>query len=322
MNVELCGITKRYGSTTVLTETNLVFRAGEITSLLGPSGSGKTTLLNIIAGLVEPSSGVVRVGEDDVTGLPAELRRVGYVFQSHALFPHLDVAGNIGFALRVRGAPRHRIRARVDELLTLIELEAFGRRPVATLSGGQRQRVAIARALAADPAILLLDEPLSALDPDLRARLRQELKALLDRLRIPTVLVTHDRDDAFALSQRVVLLHGGAIIQEGTPEAVYRQPVSEIAARLLGPANRLPSGNGFCRPEDLELASNHEPADFDMAIDQTFFLGAHWRIQGRGGDGATVVADLPNHYGLGAGQTVRLRLRHRHGERAPMRAVG
>lgn len=240
MNVELCGITKSYGGTTVLTETNLVFRAGEITSLLGPSGSGKTTLLNIIAGLVEPSSGVVRVGQDDVTGLPAELRRVGYVFQSHALFPHLDVAGNIGFALRVRGVPRHRIRARVDELLTLIELDAFGRRPVATLSGGQRQRVALARALVIRPPVLLLDEPLSNLDAQLREEMQFELRAIQRQTGTTTIMVTHDQAEALSISDRVVVMQDGRATQVDAPYRMYEHPQTQFISRFVGKTNMLP----------------------------------------------------------------------------------
>lgn len=312
MDIKLVNVSKSFGPNQVLNSTNLVFRAGEVTSLLGPSGSGKTTLLNIIAGLTQPSSGSVFIGERDVTSLPVEARSIGYVFQAHALFPHLSVASNVEFSLRVRGVSKGQRRLRALELLKLVDLVGFEDRSIHTLSGGQRQRVAIARALATDPTVLLLDEPLSALDPELRSRLRLELKALLDRLGLPTVLVTHDRDDAFVLSHRIALLHGGEVVQQGTPEEVYRNPVSENAARLLGPAIRLPGSAkaGFCRPEDLILAAKGEPALIEMTVESATFHGAHWRVSGHA-DGQPILADLLGVSGPERGSKVPLKLRPR-----------
>jgi ABC-type Fe3+/spermidine/putrescine transport system ATPase subunit len=315
MDVTLEGLTKHFGTQEVLRDIDLQFTGGEVTALLGPSGSGKTTLLNMIAGMVAPSRGRVLMGGRDVTALPIEARNVGYVFQSHALFPHLDVAGNVGFALRVRGVGRRERRRRTEEMLAFVDLPGFEARAIETLSGGQRQRVAIARALAAEPTILLLDEPLSALDPELRARLRQELRALLERLRVPTVLVTHDRDDAFILADRVVLLHQGSIVQQGAPEQVYRHPVSEEAARLLGAANRLP-GDKLCRPEDLAIATAGEQALVTMHVERVLFLGAHWRVTGRGPDGSPIIADLADTQGCIPGEALRLRLRTPPGQAA------
>ena len=312
MKISLVDVGKTFGKTPVLSGIDLTFEAGEVTALLGPSGSGKTTVLNIIAGLVDASSGRVLVGSQDVTDLPVEVRSVGYVFQSHALFPHLTVAGNVEFPLRVRGLDRRARRARAMEVLDMVELAALADRPISTLSGGQRQRVAIARSLAADPTILLLDEPLSALDPDLRGRIRVELRGLLDRLNIPTVLVTHDRDDAFVLADRIVLLQGGRIVQDGTPEEVYSRPVNEDAARLLGAANRIRIGDGhrLCRPEDLVVTDDDSSAHVTIKIDRVQFLGAHRRAIGRCERGEPIVVDLPRERRCLAGSTLRLRLRN------------
>jgi ABC-type Fe3+/spermidine/putrescine transport system ATPase subunit len=320
MDIKLLGVTKSYGSNAVLVSTDLIFKAGEVTSLLGPSGSGKTTLLNIIAGLTQPSSGRVFIGDKDVTALPVEERKVGYVFQSHALFPHLNVASNVEFSLRVQGISKQLRRQKAQELLKLVDLTGFEDRPVDTLSGGQRQRVAIARALAAEPSILLLDEPLSALDPELRSRIRMDLKLLLDRLGLPTVLVTHDREDAFALSHRIALLHQGSVIQQGTPEEVYRQPVSEAAARLLGPAITLPhtSGYSFCRPEDLLLAKPGDPVLFEMVVERAIFHGAYWRVSGHA-QGQQMQADLVDVSDVSPGKRLPLKLKASQAQSNPSR---
>lgn len=324
-NVLLKGISKTYGRTPVLEKTDLAFRAGEITSLLGASGSGKTTLLNILAGLATPTTGRVLVGSTDITDLPSERRGVGYVFQSHALFPHMNVEGNIAFALRVRGVSRSDKGRRVAQLLSLIDMADFRTRMIDTLSGGQRQRVAIARALAAEPSILLLDEPLSALDPDLRARIRLELRTLLNRLHIPTVLVTHDRDDSFVLSHRVLLLQAGRIVQDGTPEHVYRHPFDELSAKLLGPVNPLPPGSArnFCRPEELAIANAKEDALFTIKVERICFLGAHWRISGMTAEGQSIDADVAD--GMDVVPDTWLRLRWRNivaGRASALRVVG
>lgn len=324
MDITLTGIAKSFGGTRVIGNIDLRFRAGEVTALLGPSGSGKTTLLNIIAGLTLPTTGSVRFGDRDVTKVPIEARDVGYVFQAHALFPHLSVAGNVEFGLRVRGMARRPRRRRAEEILALVDMSGFEDRSPDTLSGGQRQRVAIARALASDPAILLLDEPLSALDPHLRARIREELRGLLERLGIATVLVTHDRDDAFVLAERLVLLQQGAVVQQGRPEDVYRSPVDEDAARLLGPVNHI-AGSGdphLCRPEDLVVARDNEPAIVAVTVDQVHFLGAHWRVTGRAENGRPVVADLSDPQGCRPGSRLRLRLRGQEGVAARKRVAG
>jgi ABC-type Fe3+/spermidine/putrescine transport system ATPase subunit len=324
MDISLMAISKCFGSHTVLEKVDLRFRAGETTALLGPSGSGKTTVLNIIAGLVPATEGRVLVGERDVTGLPVEARQVGYVFQAHALFPHLTVSGNVEFPLRVRGMGRRERRRRAAAVIEMVELSGLENRSIDTLSGGQRQRVAIARALAAEPAILLLDEPLSALDPDLRARIRLELRILLDRIKVPTVLVTHDRDDAFVLADRIVLLQRGAVVQDGSPEEVYRHPVNEDAARLLGATNRIPTPEGcrLVRPEELTIAEDDEAALLTITVERVHFLGAHWRVTGRDEDGTDIVADLPRLRRCSSGSVLRLRLRDQdHLQRKPVPAM-
>ena len=234
MDVSLRGVMKSYQGTVVVRGVDLALRSGEVTALLGPSGSGKTTLLNIIAGLVEPSGGRVMFGACDVTAVPAEQRRVGYVFQGHALFPHLTVSGNVEFPLRVRGTKKSERRERALEALRMVELESLAARPITTLSGGQRQRVALARALVAEPDVLLFDEPLSALDPALRGRIRNELRQLLEPLSVPVVLVTHDQEDAFVLADQIAVLLAGVVAQVGTPEEIYQHPVSDEVAQFVG----------------------------------------------------------------------------------------
>lgn len=312
MDVSLQDIAKDFDALPVVRGVNVVFRSGRVTALLGPSGSGKTTILNIIAGLIGPSAGRVLFGDEDVTSVPAELRRIGYVFQSHALFPHLTVAGNVEFPLRVRGVRRAVRKARALEALRMVELEGLAGRMVPTLSGGQRQRVALARALAAQPDVLLLDEPLSALDPALRGRIREELRLLLEPLSIPVVLVTHDQDDAFLLADHVVLLQAGQIAQEGTPEDVYLRPASEAVARFVGVANYLNDADGrnrLFRPEDVELVGLHDAADLVMRIERVHFLGDRRRLLGSDETGARIVVDVDKWHEASPGTTQRLRLR-------------
>ncbi|RDI96016.1 ABC transporter ATP-binding protein [Meiothermus sp. QL-1] len=213
--------------------------AEETLALLGPSGSGKTTLLRLVAGLETPEAGEIWLGDTPLGPLPPEARRVGLVFQDYALFPHLSVYENIAFGLREARWPAQRIRERVAELLEWVRLEAHAQKRPHQLSGGERQRVALARALAAEPRVLLLDEPLGALDLKLRQELLWELRALLRRVRVPALVVTHDQAEAFALADRVAILREGRLVQQGTPEALYRRPKDAWVARFLGQRNLL-----------------------------------------------------------------------------------
>ena len=224
----------RYGSVVALERADLTVHAGELVALLGPSGSGKSTLLAAVAGMIEPTGGRITLGGRDLLALPAERRGLGMVFQDYALWPHMRVEGNVRFPLERRRVPRALARERAERALARVGLSGFERRRPNELSGGQQQRVALARAIVAEPELLLLDEPLSALDPDTRAGVRSELATLLRDLGITTVLVTHDRDDAFELADRVAVLLDGRVAQIGTPEAVFERPASLAVARFLG----------------------------------------------------------------------------------------
>ena len=238
--VELADLSVAYGEVTALADVSLSVEPGEFFTLVGPSGCGKTTTLRAIAGFEAPTSGSVRIGDVDVTGLAPEERDVGIVFQHYALFPHLDVRENVAYGLRFRDPPDGASTAeRVDELLGLVDLEGLGDRSPETLSGGQQQRVALARALAPGPEVLLLDEPLSALDARLRQRLRVTVREVQRELGITTIYVTHDQAEALAISDRVAVLRAGRVEQVGTPEAIYRDPASRFVAAFVGDNNLL-----------------------------------------------------------------------------------
>jgi ABC-type Fe3+/spermidine/putrescine transport system ATPase subunit len=231
---------KSFGAQTVLRGLSLEVAKGEIVALLGPSGSGKTTALRLIAGFETPDRGQIRVEGVDVTAQPPERRHFGMVFQHYALFPHLTIGENVAFGLAGRG-DRGDISRRVAAALNLVELPGYEARRVGEISGGQQQRVALARALAPEPRVLLLDEPLSNLDPTLRERTRRELKRSIQRVGITTVLVTHEQEEAFHLGDRVAVLHGGVLHQVGTPEDLYEQPATRFVATFVGRASVLPS---------------------------------------------------------------------------------
>ena len=240
VSITLQNVSKHYGKTCVLQPFTLTLDAGCRTVLLGPSGCGKTTLLRIIAGLETPDEGSkVLVGGEDITNLPAEKRRIGFMFQQYALFPHMTVAQNVAYGLTVRGEPKEEIEKTVDEMLRLVNLEKYKTRNVLALSGGQRQRVALARALAIRPKILLLDEPLSALDAQIRHKVREELAVILRELGITAVIVTHDQDEAMVLGDRIVVMEGGIIHQAASPEEVWRRPATSFVAGFVGGSNRV-----------------------------------------------------------------------------------
>jgi spermidine/putrescine ABC transporter ATP-binding subunit len=241
-------VVKRYGAVAALDGVSLTFEDGELFGLLGPSGSGKTTLLRMIAGFIQPDEGAISFDGERVDHIPVNKRAIGMVFQSYALFPHLTVDENIGFGLSVRGVGKAEIGERVAQMLDLVQLEGLGGRKPRQLSGGQQQRVALARALITDPKVLLLDEPLGALDRRLRQEMQVELRQLQRKLGITTIFVTHDQEEALTLSDRVAIINEGRIAQVGRPHDVYERPGSVFAAQFLGDANVMrgkPDGNGL-----------------------------------------------------------------------------
>lgn len=244
--VRLDGVTKTYGSTTVLHGVDLELAPGELICLLGPSGCGKTTALRCIAGLEPVTGGRVLIGGEEVTNVPVNRRDIGMVFQQYSLFPHLSVTKNVEFGLDMRRVPPAERRTRVGEMLEIVGLSHLAQRFPHELSGGQQQRVALARALVTRPRALLLDEPLSALDAKVRVRLREQIRAIQTELGMTTVFVTHDQEEALAISDRVAVMEGGRIAQLGTPEELYRRPVSAFVADFVGLSNRI----------DGELASS------------------------------------------------------------------
>ncbi|MES2710886.1 MAG: putative 2-aminoethylphosphonate ABC transporter ATP-binding protein [Pseudomonadota bacterium] len=302
-------VAKSFGTFAALHRVSLSITQGEFVVFLGPSGCGKTTLLRAIAGLDPPTTGSITQGGRDITGLPPEQRDFGIVFQSYALFPNLSVADNIGYGLRGPGWNRARIAARVAELLTTVGLPEQAAKYPAQLSGGQQQRVALARALANEPGLLLLDEPLSALDAIVRINLRQELRSVQRRLGVTTIMVTHDQEEAMSVSDRIVVMSQGRIEQVGTPEEIYRRPASPFVAGFVGrsahfaarvdtPANTLVTPDGlrlearglahllygtgvevFIRPEDVRIgpeaaAMRHQPG----VVTHIEFMGALSRV--------------------------------------------
>lgn len=250
-------LVKRYGALQAVAGVDLEIRRGEFLTLLGPSGSGKTTLLMMIAGFQDATEGDILLDGQPITGTPAEKRNFGMVFQGYALFPHMTVADNIGYSLSVRGRPKAEIASRVAEMLELVQLTGKERRLPSELSGGQQQRVALARALAFSPPVLLLDEPLGALDRKLRVEVQEQLKDLHRRVGTTFVYVTHDQDEALSMSDRVVIMRDGQIEQVGSPDELYTRPRTEFAASFLGKSNflRRDGRRWSIRPERIDLVA-------------------------------------------------------------------
>lgn len=271
--VETFALTKRFGSQTVLADVSLSVQAGEFFTLLGPSGCGKTTLLRLIAGLDRPDAGRIHLAGQEVTHLPAYRRTVHTVFQSYALFPHLTAYDNIAFGLARQGRPPDFIRRRVETLLALVGLEGVQRRYPHQLSGGQQQRVALARALACAPPVLLLDEPLAALDPQLRRQMQRELKSLQHQLGTTFVLVTHDQTEALTLSDRIALLHSGRIVQVGTPQSLYQTPKTAFVASFIGRCNLLQGKVQHRRGRTAAVLLGDQPTEVRIRDDDKAALG-------------------------------------------------
>ena len=252
--LELAGVQKRFGNSVAVQNFDLAMEKGEFVSFLGPSGCGKTTTLRMIAGFEVPTAGVITINGEDVTYVSPNKRNVGMVFQSYALFPNMTVADNVGFGLRVRKAPKEQIKKRVGELLEIVNLGDKGGRYPYQLSGGQQQRVALARALAYEPQVLLLDEPLSALDAKIRVALRHEIRSIQRQLGITTVYVTHDQEEALSLSDRVVVMSEGRMEQVGTPFEIYNFPATAFVASFVGTLNVLDGVVVNAATGDLTLA--------------------------------------------------------------------
>lgn len=313
-------VAKAYGDAVAVASVSLCLRRGEFVTLLGDSGCGKTTLLRIIAGFARPDSGRVLRSGRDITRLAPAQRRLGFVFQSYALFPTKTVAENIGFALALNRRPSLEIRSRVADLAAMVELgHLLGRYP-GELSGGQQQRVALARALASEPEALLLDEPMSALDARIRGKLRQELRDLVGRLGLTTLYVTHDQEEAMALSDRVAVMRGGKIEQIGTPSQIYHRPASRFVAQFVGSSNLIegrvtaggvdsggalwpvdwPAGiemgrriTVLYRPEHIAIDASARRG-LPGTITASTFMGAILRQHVRLASGATIIVDLPS----------------------------
>ncbi|WP_274628167.1 ABC transporter ATP-binding protein [Arvimicrobium flavum] len=340
-NVSLRHIVKRYGKVSVVKDVSLEIAQGEFVSLLGPSGCGKTTILRMVAGLIEPTDGVITVGGRDITRLPPNKRNVGLVFQSYALFPHMTVFENVAFGLRRKGESGSALNARVEEALALVRLAGYGERYPRQLSGGQQQRVAMARAIAPRPSVLLFDEPLSNLDAKLRDEMQIELKRLQRELEITTLFVTHDQAEALSLSDRVCVMNDGVIQQFASPEEIYHRPATAFVAGFIGKPNRLSAtvkggavelpGGLVLRPTDLSATDgaavevfirqeavtlSREAGNDGEAIPGTIalrsFSGAQVQYVVRLGSTSEIVVEVPSSGGaanLAQGDAVFLNIR-------------
>jgi sulfate transport system ATP-binding protein len=275
--ISVRNVTKRFGEFVALDNVSVEIPDGSLTALLGPSGGGKSTLLRIIAGLEQPDSGSVEISGNDLTNTPPQRRNIGFVFQHYAAFKHLTVARNVAFGLEIRKRPKAEIKQRVKELLELVHLEQFGDRYPSQLSGGQRQRMALARALAVQPEVLLLDEPFGALDAQVRKELRTWLRRLHDEVHVTTVFVTHDQEEAMDVADRIFVMAGGVVEQEGTPDELYEQPANDFVMSFLGPVTKL---NGtLVRPHDLDLCTTEEPGSVHARVVRIARLGFEVRVE-------------------------------------------
>jgi spermidine/putrescine ABC transporter ATP-binding subunit len=344
------GTGKSFGAVEALAPTTLTVEPGEFLTLLGPSGSGKTTLLNVAAGHLDPTSGRVLIGERDVTGVPARHRNVGMVFQNYALFPHMSVAENVAYGLKVRRRPRAEIARRVADALALVQLAEFGGRSIHQLSGGQQQRVALARALVIEPDLLLMDEPLGALDRQLRKAVQIELRRLHERHGRTTIYVTHDQEEALVLSDRVAVMRQGRIEQVGTAVELYDRPATAFVAGFIGESNllgatalRVTGGEAWARvpilgtdvfaaaapglaegparlllrPEHLLLCddgavSSESSHGLDAEVDQVVYLGELVALDLRLDNGEHLWLRRPLDRGIARGERVRVTWRKEH----------
>lgn len=277
--LELLGIRKEFTDVVAVRDFDLLVQPGELVTLLGPSGCGKTTVLRVVAGFEDADRGIVLLSTRDITSLAAHKRNMGMVFQSYSLFPHLTVEENIGFGLKMRGVKTEVRRARANELLDIVQLSGLGHRYPHQLSGGQQQRVAIARALAPSPDVLLLDEPLSALDAKVRAEVRDEIRRLNRELGVTTLFVTHDQEEALGISDRVCVMNAGTIEQIGRPSDVYNHPASRFVADFIGTMNHVTVAGTqvSVRPELVVLTASNAVGALRGRVEETSFAGAFTR---------------------------------------------
>ncbi len=337
-SVVFTDVVKRYGDVTALKKLSLSIAPGELVTLLGPSGCGKTTMLRLIAGLEAATEGRIFIGGEDVTHLSATYRRVSMVFQSYALFPHMSVAENVAYGLTVSGMSRAEAHAKAEDGLKMVGLAGFGARLPSELSGGQQQRVAVARAIVLEPEVLLLDEPLSNLDAKLRRRVREEIRQIQQDLGLTTVYVTHDQEEAMAVSDRIIVMRNAEIAQAGSPHDLYQRPNSAFIADFIGDANlvncevlevgvqtcrvrvagqeiTLPVGFAaqgparlVLRPHDLSLTTEPGPARFPASISYATYLGSQIQYTIHGKLGNLFVIAPPVHTPFRAGDTVHVAL--------------
>ncbi|CAN1213576.1 TOBE-like domain-containing protein [Tumidithrix helvetica PCC 7403] len=306
MGIQVENVSKQFGDFLAVDKVSLEVETGSLVALLGPSGSGKSSLLRLIAGLELPDSGKIYLTGRDATHETVQQRKIGFVFQHYALFKHLTVRQNIGFGLEIRKGDKRKVKARVEELLELIQLKGLGDRFPSQLSGGQRQRVALARALAVEPQVLLLDEPFGALDAKVRKDLRAWLRRLHDEVHVTTVFVTHDQEEAMEVSDKIVVMNKGRIEQIGSPAEVYDRPATPFVMSFIGPVNVLPSDarlfqssaidathpQVYLRPRDVEIQTEGDSATAPAKVSRLIHLG--WEVQAEldFGDGNTINAQL------------------------------
>jgi putative spermidine/putrescine transport system ATP-binding protein len=333
--IELIDVGVTYSDgTRALDHVSLTVPEDKVTAVLGPSGSGKSTALKVIGGLVETTEGRVLVGGRDVTAVPAERRDAGVVFQSYALFPNMTVEENVGFGLRVRGVATAERRERVSLMLSSMKIERLRDKQIRQISGGEAQRVALARAMVFNPKILLMDEPLSALDAQIRDDLRAELRRFLTEFRTTTVYVTHDQTEALSLGDQVAVMRSGRVVQTGTPADIYRRPASLFVAGFIGNANLIPcvcDGRGsfalpfgsmaaaghpapagervvMFRPEDVGICSDGTPSHFSLKVEDVVYLGSRIRLRASAASGHRVLLDVGALQRINVGDVVPVRV--------------